>query len=571
MPRLGARTGIRRPRTAWRTAVTAVLMPVGLLALAGNARADVITDVNNVLLNIIVNTSPVLIDGPPTVAREIAMVNGAMYNAVNALGGGSSASAQAAVLSAGFSVMNGLYGAGSLYDQYKGVTGSAFFGAGSPYAGTLVGPSLTQYAAITAGLNSVAAELNALGAAAPVAAGTAIGSAAGAAMIAARANDGSYGPTGAMLSTLSYTAPPGSGTVAGVYIPPAARPALEPNAGAVAPFVIGQTTLNTLTSKVPGPAALTQQPYALQVLQTECQGASVGLPANVAAACAANHFAPQTTGQAAAALYWNDPGGTYQPPGHWLQIADIVAGSQGLDLLHHAQEDALVGAAMSDAGSAVWAVKFAGNRWRPITAIKDCNTWNAFFTTCDPTWNSLIATPPHPDYLAGHPGFSGAAATVLTNFFGSGDIPFVSVSQAYCNAGGSIRDAAGNTIGCTRGGISYSIENAGDCNNAETQPVLNSDFTANPLYNASPLICPISETFAGFADASSGAFGSIFSRVAGGIHTPQAVFDALALGNAIGQAVANASGIPEPGTLAMLSAALAALGIKRRRTTGCHG
>ena len=39
-------------------------------------------------------------------------------------------------------------------------------------------------------------------------------------------------------------------------------------------------------------------------------------------------------------------------------------------------------------------------------------------------WSSLISTPPHPDYVAGHPAFSGAAATVLASFFGTDNIAF---------------------------------------------------------------------------------------------------------------------------------------------------
>ena len=74
----------------------------------------------------------------------------------------------------------------------------------------------------------------------------------------------------------------------------------------------------------------------------------------------------------------------------------------------------------------------------------------------------------------------------------------------------------------------------GGCNNAGSEPVLNSDYTANPLYNDSPLICPIAETYTSLSQASGGFLGAEFSRVVGGIHTPAAVVQALALGNAIG-------------------------------------
>jgi hypothetical protein len=576
---------MRRSGRYFRKLALLAALPLGLMGFGGQGRADVVTDVNTQLLNIVANSSPGLIDGPPNVAREIAMVDGAMFDAVNAATGStyqslyytggavSNASAQAAALSAAYTVMNNLYGPGSLYDTYKGVTGTNFYGSSSPYAGTGVGPSLTQYAAMQVDIAVIGAQLSALASSPQVTNGTALGTAVANAMIVGRATDNG---AAAMLSTLTPYVPADSGTTPGVYVPPASRPALEPSAGTVTPFVAttGQIAA-AIAATMPGPAALASAAYALQLLQTECQGSSVALSTSIAAKCTANGFVPQTAAQATAALYWNDPGGTYQPPGHLLQIADAAASQTGLGLLQHAQEDALVGAAMSDAGAAAWSGKFADNRWRPITAITDCSVaWAALnpnFTTCDPTWNSLIATPPHPDYVAGHPAFSGAAATVLDYFFGTDAVQVTVASQAYCNAGSATRDEAGNTIACSIGSTTYSIANASDCNNAGTQPPLLADFTANPLYNGSPLICPISVTFAGFQAASSGDLGSTFSRVAGGIHSPQAVTDALALGNAIGAVVAADAGIsnnpniPEPGTLAVFAVALAGVAMSRRR------
>jgi hypothetical protein len=52
-----------------------------------SARANVVVDVNNALLSIIKNISASLVDGPPEVAREIALINGAMFDAVNAASG----------------------------------------------------------------------------------------------------------------------------------------------------------------------------------------------------------------------------------------------------------------------------------------------------------------------------------------------------------------------------------------------------------------------------------------------------------------------------------------------------
>ena len=534
------------------------------------AHADVIADANAALVNIVRVTSASLVDGPPEVAREIAMVDGAMFDAVNAATGSrytamayagaavSGASADAAALMAALSVMKSLYlGAGSPYQQYKGVTGTAFYGAASPYAATLIGPSLAQMDRVAAQIGDLSAELTALGGGAAVVAGAAIGTAAGQATIAARANDNAYA---ASVGTLTPYVSPGAGQP-GAYVTPATRPAMTPTWGAVRPF--GVPGLAGLEAAVPPPLPLTSPGYANQVLQTECQGYGTALPSTIMSACAAAGFAPQTAAQSAAALFWNDPGGTAQPPGHWLQIADTVSANQYLDLLDHAREDALVGIALADAGTAVWAVKYQYALWRPTEAIRNCNGWSPVFLTCDPTWSSLIATPPHPDYLAGHPGFSGAAATVLAHFFGTDNVPFVSSSDAYCNTGTATRDAAGTVVGCAAGGVSHTV-----CNNAPAQyggvPV------SDPAYNASPLICAIAETFSGFSDASSGFLGSEFSRVAGGIHTPAAVENALALGNAVGAAVfvGNLLAVPEPPMLPVLAAAVAVAGLARRRAGG---
>ncbi len=330
------------------------------------------------------------------------------------------------------------------------------------------------------------------------------------------------------------------------------------------------------------------------MLQTECEGSGTALPSGIESVCAAHGFLPESAAEAQAALFWNDPGGTLQPPGHWLQIADTVTGDENLDLLQTARATAAAAVAMNDAGIATWEVKYQDNLWRPITAIQNCSGWSPNFSTCDPTWSSLIATPPHPDYLAGHPAFSGAAATALDDAIGTDNVMFSSTSDAYCNVGTATLDTVGNVIGCTLNGIFHSIAGAGcagggtlqldsdgnatgcmigleaesvtggDCNNAGSVSVLNPDGTANPAYNDSPLICPIAETFDSLSQAAGGFLGAEFSRVVGGIHTPDAVTGALALGDEIGAIVAD-DFLPEPPMAPTLAAGLLVLGVLRLR------
>jgi hypothetical protein len=201
----------------------------------------------------------------------------------------------------------------------------------------------------------------------------------------------------------------------------------------------------------------------------------------------------------------------------------------------------------------------------------------------------LIATPPHPDYLAGHPAFSGAAATVLADFFGTDNIGFSSTSDYYCNGGKTNFSAANQPVSCTLTAKDGSTTNYYICSAAappnfvDGLPVSCSDgttpgadcntITTTGINNGSPLICPITETFTSFSDASSGPSGSEFSRVVGGIHTPFSVTDALTLGNQIGTFVALNNGlpdlVPEPSSLSRCAVSLVALTrLRRRRVSG---
>jgi hypothetical protein len=96
--------------------VAALLLPVA----SPSAHAETVILWNDTLLSIAQQTSGLLTDGPPEIAREIAMVDTAMYDAVNAATGQTykpyayapgpmNASADAAALQAGFTVMQGIF------------------------------------------------------------------------------------------------------------------------------------------------------------------------------------------------------------------------------------------------------------------------------------------------------------------------------------------------------------------------------------------------------------------------------------------------------------------------------
>jgi hypothetical protein len=558
------------------------LVCVATVAWPSAGRADAILTWNNELLDAIRQTSALLVNGPPEVAREIAMVGTGMFDAVNAATGLtyrpyaytgpaiSGASADAAALSAGYQVMTSIFSS-SLWQMVP---------AGNPMIADNVLASINAtYITALAGLNLADPQVQR---------GLALGQTAASAIIADRSNDGSFQ---AIQMGLKPQAPSGSGTTPGVYIPPSAlggRPAMFPQWGSVNPFGTSIGTIRGFENQLPvfniikteGVAAFVgSQQYADNLLVTECTGSATALPANVAAACTRAGLVPETKAQATAALFWNDPGTTMQPPGHWLQITDNVMNSQNLNELQQARLTALVGLAEADAGIGAWDVKYHADQlfslWRPITAITGvaatiaggtpatgCTAgspapWNSAFTTCDPAWTSLIATPPHPDYVAGHPAFSGAGATVLAAFFGTDNIAFTSTSDSYCNFGTPMRDANGSVTSCMVTGPTGVVVIT-QCNDIPT---------GGTLFNDSPLICPITEPFSNFSEASSGPSGATYSRVAGGIHTPFAVNDAVQLGNLIGAEdfANNLQFVPEPATSLLLLPGVAGLWLSRRR------
>ena len=585
---------IQAATRAARPGVGRLLVAATLLCGVGGLQAahasNMVQDWNNEFLLITQQTSGSLVAGPPDVAREIAQIGAAMSDAVNAANGSTlssfaytggsiaNANANVAAATAAYTALNNIFSDQVWTTSITSLSGGATTGTSNVALGTLVTNELSTF---------FASELNGQGLTSPgttcASSTTALCNGYNLGLAAANAVNSSaaFSPTGSgavasIINGLTPQTPVGSGTTPGVYVPPATRPEMFPTWGGTTPTGISNSQLSSALTTISGPPALNSAAYAKGLLQTECQGASGGfasLPANIQSACTAAGFVQtnaNATATANAALFWNDPGTTIQPPGHWLQIADTAMTSQNSSLLQSAQLTALLGEAMNDAGIAAWRQKYITNLWRPITAIRNCDTggtaagtvtWNSNFTTCDTSWNSLIATPPHPDYLAGHPAFSGAAATVLADFFGTDNVSFASTSNYYCNGGGSTAqfDANNLLVSCTVGAVVYHVSNAADC-----AVIVNG---ANS--NGSPLICPIVENFSSFSSASSGFLGSEFSRVAGGIHTPFAVIDALTVGNVIGQALASNAGlidvVPEPSSLSICAVSLLALTRLRRR------
>jgi hypothetical protein len=128
----------------------------------------------------------------------------------------------------------------------------------------------------------------------------------------------------------------------------------------------------------------------------------------------------RTPEQTQIARFWADQAGTATPPGHWNSIATAIAHREGLTLRESTGLLATLNVALGDSGIATWKMKYDVDLWRPVTAIQLADQDDRPGTVPDPLWESLIITPPFPEYPSGHSTFSGAAATVLTQWFGEG-------------------------------------------------------------------------------------------------------------------------------------------------------
>jgi hypothetical protein len=105
-----------------------------------------------------------------------------------------------------------------------------------------------------------------------------------------------------------------------------------------------------------------------------------------------------------------------------------LSDTRGLAIGDRARLFALVNLAMADAIISSWDSKVAWNFWRPITAIHEGELDDNVDTVGDLNWAPLTPTPNYPDYTSGANNFSGAATTMLANFFGTDEMEFTLTS-----------------------------------------------------------------------------------------------------------------------------------------------
>lgn len=136
-----------------------------------------------------------------------------------------------------------------------------------------------------------------------------------------------------------------------------------------------------------------------------------------------NQVRSNTAEQIEITKFWaDDPFATCTPTGHSFNILTQVLEETRASLEKAAVAYAQMGIAENDAFIACWKVKYEYFNIRPVSYIKQ---------NIDPSFATVIGTPPFPAYTSGHATEAGAASRVLTRLFtnGSGDYPFTDRTQ----------------------------------------------------------------------------------------------------------------------------------------------
>jgi hypothetical protein len=335
----------------------------------------------NALINAPTATIPGVAQTAPVSQLHLAMVQGAVYDAVNAIDGGYQpylpglppaprwASQEAAVATAAHHVLVGL---------------------GIPPV-----PPLPQeirdrldalYAATLAAIPDGPAKDE----------GVSAGAAAAAAMLAARTNDGRYVPS-------SFPV----GTNPGEWRPTPPLLINDPFAwvATVQPFLLESTS----QFRTKGPHAPASRAYAREYNEVKTLGSIVG--------------SARTPEQEAVAQFYRA-----NPVELFNRTFRTIAEAEGLTIAEEARLFAMLNLAAADSLINCWDDKAHWRFWRPVTAIHEGDNDGNPRTVGDPTWMPLIGAPPYPDHPSGYNCNSGAYMYTAWKFFGTNRMDFSVVS-----------------------------------------------------------------------------------------------------------------------------------------------
>jgi hypothetical protein len=392
-------------RTTTRTVGLATAAVLGLAGLTTTSAHGQTTQNTAIEWNAIASTAifapPPAGTGQPPHASvlSMAMVQGAVYDAVNAIDGGYAPylaappadpgdSKEAAAATAAFRVLVG------------------FPTATPPLTGVAASQLGTLQPLYDATLGSVPNGPAEQG-------GIEVGEAAAAAMLRARQGDGRFGSF-----TFVGGSDPGDWRL-GPPQGPAGTVAVDPAAwvGFVRPFLVPDVEM----LRTDGPNDVRSAEYAEDFTEVKRLGSLTSTR--------------RTPDQTMAAIFWQDHGIAI-----WNRVFRSLATSHELDIVDSARLFAMGDLAGADGSIGCWNDKAYWSFWRPITAIRQAATDGNPATHADPSWVPLfdptvpvsgapLVTPGFPDHPSGHTCVSGAIVRTLRTYFGTDKLAITAVSN----------------------------------------------------------------------------------------------------------------------------------------------
>jgi hypothetical protein len=357
---------------------------------SADSPATAVLDWNKNALDALANAPTAATPGagmtPPVQAVHLAMIQGAVYDAVNAIDGGhepyieglpsapGSASEAAAAATAAHDVLVAVLNQAPLTATFTAAIRDAIIAR----LNTLLASSIAAATAVD-GASAVSDGIDA-------------GQAAAAAMILQRTDDGRWGPFRFTCGEDPGDWRPATSTVCTTPSGPS-----DPFAwvAKVDPFVV-QSGLQ-FTSK--GPRALTSGAYAKEYNEVKTLGAQDSVRS------------PQ---QQAVYEFFQAP-----PIEMFNRGFREYAAAHGLALAEQARLFAQLALSGGDAAITCWENKALYSFWRPITAIRLGDEDGNPKTDGDPNWTSAIPTPPYPDHTSGYNCASGAFMEAAELYFGT--------------------------------------------------------------------------------------------------------------------------------------------------------
>jgi hypothetical protein len=346
-----------------RGVVLAAAAAIAVFGAPGSAGASTVTQWNEIAASALTAAQP-----PPVAVLHLAMVHGAVYDAVNGI-------------HRGYTPYLVLPAAGQFDSQDAAVASAAY----EVLVSILPGQQSTLQALRDATLNTIPDGPEKTG-------GISAGLAAAQAMIAARTGDGRM-PVNCCPGSFPVPAEPAPGQW--VPVPPAFGNDANGWVRNVKPFLIESSS----QFRTSGPWPLTSPQYAREFNEVKSLGAQ--------------DSETRTSHQTDAAIYW----GMASPPATWSRIVRMLDVQEELSTADGARLYAQLYLTAADAFIAGWDDKAHWSFWRPITAIRQADTDGNPATEKDEGWLPRLPNPPYPEHPSGHLVLSGSFVETLQEFF----------------------------------------------------------------------------------------------------------------------------------------------------------